>query len=95
MFRQWEKHHKKPHPQLYPEPLSQLGEIVWDLFLSMRAGFTSETAIPFMEMKAWAELYDERLEPWQVDGIRALDDCYRKQINDDLKRFMRASRGGK
>jgi hypothetical protein len=39
--------------------------------------------VSFLEMAAWSQLVDEKLEPWEVRAIRSIDRAYVEQMSQD------------
>ena len=61
------------------------GEYVWDAFLALnrsRAGTGYGPApIPNQEIYAWTLLYQQPLEIWEVNAIRAMDVAYLEEVS--------------
>lgn len=53
---------------------------VWEWFLELNSGRTASMAglnvISYAEIKAWAELLNEKLAVWEVNAIKALDRAF-------------------
>ncbi|CAB4139429.1 hypothetical protein UFOVP346_46 [uncultured Caudovirales phage] len=63
----------------------ELMENVWSVFLFLNAtrgqGTNGVLPISYQEIKAWAELTQRELSPWEVDAITRLDRVYMRVIN--------------
>lgn len=68
-------------PFEFPSVLSK----VWSAFCTLSnrrtAGDTGVQPITFEQVKAWKDLTEARVEPWELDVIFKLDDTFRKVAN--------------
>ncbi|MGH6981342.1 MAG: phage tail assembly chaperone, partial [Stellaceae bacterium] len=87
-FEQYERQTKRRKDELHPDPLPPQISHLWDWFLDLRAGYPSELAIPFAEIAAWRDLYRLQIRAWEIAAIRKLDDAYRSQAVENLKRWI-------
>jgi hypothetical protein len=72
---------KKVPVELQDQPeLPESASHVWDWFLDLNAGRTASMAglntISYLEIKAWADLHNEKLAVWEVKAIKALDNAF-------------------
>lgn len=68
-------------PKLPPD-LRYLWTAFSQLHRTRQAGM-GINAITFFEIEAWSRLYGMRLDPWEVDAIRALDDAFIETHSED------------
>lgn len=58
---------------------------IWSAFLDMNSGrqqgFSGPQGLPFTEIKAWCELTNTDLSPFEVDALKRLDQTYLKVSN--------------
>lgn len=61
------------------------GMRAFETFLSLNTGRTGNgfgpNAISFTEIKAWCDLYETKLMPWEVQAIKSLDNLYLETMN--------------
>lgn len=60
-------------------------ENVWSAFIALcgtRQTGMAANPITFQEIKAWCELHNTKLRPWEVTALRRLDAIYIK-VNTD------------
>lgn len=66
---------------------------VWGWFLDLHrarggAGMGPES-LSYREIAAWASLTGQRLEPWELDALRALDEAWMEQAAAQLEKATR------
>ena len=75
---------KTPEPLIGPDFPQELSYI-WSVFLHLSnarsVGFSGPNPLSYQEIKAWMEVTDNNLEPWEVEAIKRLDNVYMKVLN--------------
>ena len=79
---------KKVPVELQDQPeLPESVQHVWDWFLDLNSGRTASVAglnvISYSEIKAWAELRNEKLAVWEVNAIKDLDRAFLARKDKD------------
>ena len=68
-----------------PTPFPMLLEHVWSAFCSLSnrrtAGFSGPNPITFEQIKAWKELTETPMDPWQIQVVIRLDRVYMEVAN--------------
>lgn len=63
-------------PTQFPQALSH----VWSAFIALSnsrgSGFSGPSPITYEQIKAWKELTETPVVPWEVDAIKRLDTVY-------------------
>tara|TARA_R110000787_G_scaffold222073_1_gene330770 strand:+ start:256 stop:450 length:195 start_codon:yes stop_codon:yes gene_type:complete len=58
---------------------------VWSAFISLSStrgsGFNGPASITFEQIKAWKELTDTSIEPWEIEAIKRIDLEYLRVAN--------------
>lgn len=72
---------------LEPEDCDEEVLYLWDYFLNMCKRRTSNgygvNPITNSELRAWAELHNIHLAPWEIEVIDSLESMYLKEANRD------------
>ena len=59
---------------------------IWEYFLELSStrpqGYKGPLPITYQEIKAWKELTNHILSPWEVEVIKRLDQIYVKVVNN-------------
>ena len=69
------------NPNEFPILLRHLWFAFCDLNGARTAGFSGPNPITYTELKAWKELTDTQLKPWEIEGIKKLDGVYLRVAN--------------
>jgi len=63
---------------------------LWGAFLSLSKARTGNgfgpNPLPYGEIDAWCRLMQTRLDPWEVDALRRLDDAYLEAAIEEPKK---------
>tara|TARA_R110000868_G_scaffold22246_2_gene91350 strand:- start:2813 stop:3007 length:195 start_codon:yes stop_codon:yes gene_type:complete len=58
---------------------------VWSAFISLSSsrgsGFSGPAPITFEQIKAWKELTETSIEPWEIEAIKRIDLLYLRVTN--------------
>jgi len=70
---------KTPSPLIGPEFPMELSYL-WSAYLHLHnarsAGFNGPSPISYLEIKAWMEVTENTLKPWEVEALKRLDAAY-------------------
>lgn len=66
----------RPIAELQSEPLAAELHYLWQWFVQLSNARSSQTAISFQEIQAWAQLKRVELDPFEVEAIKALDQVF-------------------
>lgn len=58
-----------------------LWQIFWDISSGRGSNGWGPNPLSFSEIKAWSELQDIPLVPWEVTAIKAMDGAYLRKMN--------------
>lgn len=64
-----------------PEEISFLWRVFQDLNWGRPRLMGAQLPIPHMEILAWCALHGERLRPWEIQVLRALDAAWLRAVN--------------
>jgi len=68
-----------------PTPFPSLIAHVWSAFIALNSsresGFSGPTAISYVQIKAWKELTETSILPWEIEAIKRLDSEYLRVAN--------------
>jgi hypothetical protein len=71
-----------------PTPVPFNGQRVWQAFwevnTSRHGTELGPSAITYTEIKAWSDLMEEKLEPWEVSAFRRMDTAYLQEVGKKL-----------
>ena len=71
---------RRPEALEPPTSFPQLMSHVWSAFCvlsnSRTAGFSGPNPITYEEIKAWKELTETPIAPWEIEAIKSLDTVY-------------------
>jgi len=75
---------RKPEALENPVNFPVLLRHVWAAFCSLNnarsAGFSGPNPITYTEIKAWKELTGTPMLPWEIEGIKRLDQVYLRVV---------------
>lgn len=75
-----------PEELLNPTEFPSLLLYIWSAFIDLNsartAGFSGPNPLTYTEIKAWKELTDTPLSPWDIQVIKRLDQAYIKATHD-------------
>ncbi len=58
-----------------------LWEGFWELNQGRQSGMSGPVSLPWLEIKAWAELKGIELDAWDIKALRLMDNAYLGQVN--------------
>jgi len=68
-----------------PTPFPSLLMYIWSAFIDLNsartAGFSGPNPITYTEIKAWKELTDTPLKPWDIQVLKRLDQVFIRTTN--------------
>jgi len=67
----------------FPEPLTH----IWSAFVALNKtraqGFNGPNPITYSEIRAWKEVTQNPLHPWELEAVKLLDDIYIRVMNSE------------